>query len=98
MIIKSLSEERWSVQRAYLIFYFQGNGETVLNQTTLGTTSRALLKRLLRDQVGPVWIFPGTELSSRDEIKLKLNCETRKIVPNVLPEKQLSHSENALAR
>ena len=45
----------------------QGRERSVLNQTYIGTVSRATLGRLLRDGAERVWAFPSASMPSRAE-------------------------------
>ena len=55
-------KERGVEKGSGLYSTFQGRERSVLNQTNIGTVSRATLGRLLRDGAERVWAFPSATM------------------------------------
>ena len=48
--------DRESVRRSSL----KGRERAIVNQTNVGTVSKATLRKFLRDEVGRIWAYPST--------------------------------------
>ena len=66
--LKERGVEKGSGQHSTL----QGRERSVINQTNIGTVSRATLGRLLRDGAERVWAFPSTSMPSETETEVKM--------------------------